>query len=55
MAGGGVAGRLSVLSFSTKPPAPLPRQVLPVSQKVHTTRRSALGVFTKEDTQLVSM
>lgn len=31
----------------------LGRKVLPVSQKVHTTRRSALGVFTKEDTQLI--
>ncbi|XP_053131104.1 GTPase Era, mitochondrial isoform X1 [Hemicordylus capensis] len=31
----------------------LGRKVLPVSKKVHTTRCSALGVITKEDTQLV--
>ncbi|KAJ7309086.1 hypothetical protein JRQ81_008396 [Phrynocephalus forsythii] len=31
----------------------LGRKVLPVSQKVHTTRRSALGVLTKDDTQLI--
>ncbi|XP_048374830.1 GTPase Era, mitochondrial [Sphaerodactylus townsendi] len=31
----------------------LGRKVLPVSKKVHTTRRSAEGVLTKEDTQLI--
>ncbi|XP_062815078.1 GTPase Era, mitochondrial [Anolis carolinensis] len=31
----------------------LGRKILPVSKKVHTTRRSAQGVITKEDTQLV--
>ncbi|XP_053131105.1 GTPase Era, mitochondrial isoform X2 [Hemicordylus capensis] len=33
----------------------LGRKVLPVSKKVHTTRCSALGVITKEDTQLVDL
>ncbi|XP_028563334.2 GTPase Era, mitochondrial [Podarcis muralis] len=31
----------------------LGRKVLPVSKKVHTTRRNAQGVITKDDTQLV--
>ncbi|XP_042298783.1 GTPase Era, mitochondrial isoform X2 [Sceloporus undulatus] len=31
----------------------LGRKVLPVSKKVHTTRRSAKGIITKEDTQLI--
>nr|XP_060612653.1 GTPase Era, mitochondrial [Anolis sagrei ordinatus] len=31
----------------------LGRKILPVSKKVHTTRRSAQGVVTKEETQLV--
>ncbi|XP_061460970.1 GTPase Era, mitochondrial [Rhineura floridana] len=31
----------------------LGRKVLPVSKKVHTTRRNAQGIITKEDTQLV--
>ncbi|XP_020659156.3 GTPase Era, mitochondrial [Pogona vitticeps] len=31
----------------------LGRKVFPVSQKVHTTRQNALGVITKEDTQLI--
>uniref|UniRef100_A0A670KDH2 GTPase Era, mitochondrial n=1 Tax=Podarcis muralis TaxID=64176 RepID=A0A670KDH2_PODMU len=33
----------------------LGRKVLPVSKKVHTTRRNAQGVITKDDTQLVGI